>query len=127
MPKMVDYLQKAGVDLRPDEEVQRIAVSGKSIQNVITDKGEYKADEVVLAAGSWTGKLAKQLDLKIPLQAGEGISYQRGAPYRNPISGSIDGSQGSGDTHEGIYQVFGYDGVFGDQQKDQDGTGRGHC
>ncbi len=29
-------------------------------------------DEIVLAAGSWTGKLAKQLGIKIPLQAGKG-------------------------------------------------------
>ncbi|MGB5237414.1 MAG: FAD-dependent oxidoreductase [Flavobacteriaceae bacterium] len=72
MPKMVAYLKKAGVKLQANEEVQRIAVSGKSIQNVVTDLSEYKADEVVLAAGSWTGKLAKQLDLKIPLQAGKG-------------------------------------------------------
>jgi len=86
MPKMVAYLKKAGVKLMPNEEVQRIAVSGTSIQNVITDLNEYKADEVVMAAGSWTGKLAKQIDLKIPLQAGKGyrINVERNTGIHYP-------------------------------------------
>lgn len=72
MPKMVAHLKSVGVRLQTNEEVQSIAVSGKAIQNVVTDLEEYKADEVVLAAGSWTSKLAKQLDIKLPLQAGKG-------------------------------------------------------
>ncbi|MGI9546900.1 MAG: NAD(P)/FAD-dependent oxidoreductase [Flavobacteriaceae bacterium] len=86
MPKMLAYLKKAGVRLQINEEVKSIAVLGKAIQNVVTDLDEYKADEVVLAAGSWTGKLAKQLDLNIPLQAGKGyrINVERNTGIQYP-------------------------------------------
>ena len=86
MPKMVAYLKSAGVQIRTEEEVQSIAVSGKTVQNVVTDKGEYKSDELVLAAGSWTANLVKQLDLNIPLQAGKGyrINVERDTKIHYP-------------------------------------------
>ena len=86
MPRMVAFLKSAGVEIKTDEEVKSIAISGKSIQNVVTDLDEYKADEVVLAAGSWTGKLAKQLKLKVPLQAGKGyrINVERPTDINYP-------------------------------------------
>lgn len=86
MSKMLAYLRNSGVLIHTEEEVRSIEVSGKTVQNVVTDTGEYQADEVVLAAGSWTSALTKKLGLKIPLQAGKGyrINIERPTGIRYP-------------------------------------------
>jgi len=72
MPKLVAYLKQQGVIIRTNEEVLDIKSSGNNIREVVTDKGSYKPEEVVLAAGSWSGELAKKLQLKLSLQGGKG-------------------------------------------------------
>ncbi|SHJ93509.1 D-amino-acid dehydrogenase [Maribacter aquivivus] len=72
MPKLMAYLKQQGVVIRTNEEVLDIKSSGSSIKEVVTNKGSYKPEEVVLAAGSWSGELAKKLQLKLPLQGGKG-------------------------------------------------------
>ena len=49
------------------------------IDAVLTDHGEFSGDEVLFALGSWTPLLARQLDLRIPIQPGKGysITYTR--------------------------------------------------
>lgn len=74
MPKMVKYLRNAGVDLKTNEEVLEISISGSRITEIRTSKASYNADEVVLAAGSWSSKISKQMKVKLPLQAGKGYS-----------------------------------------------------
>jgi D-amino-acid dehydrogenase len=72
MPEMVAYLKLKGVQILAHEEVKDIEVDNQVISKVITDKETYTADEVVLAAGSWSPLLTKKLGLKIPIQAGKG-------------------------------------------------------
>jgi D-amino-acid dehydrogenase len=50
------------------------------IQSVKTSKDNFAADEFVLAGGSWSSSLAKQLGLNLPMQAGKGYSLT----LRNP-------------------------------------------
>lgn len=72
MPRMVKYLTAVGVSIKTNEEVIDISVSNNKINEIITSKGSYKADEVVLAAGSWSGVLSKKFGVKLPIQAGKG-------------------------------------------------------
>lgn len=72
MPKMLQYLKTVGVDIRRNEEVLDLALKGDRIDKITTSKSQYVADEVILAAGSWSGKLSKQLKIDLPLQAGKG-------------------------------------------------------
>ncbi|MGB3149853.1 MAG: FAD-dependent oxidoreductase [Maribacter sp.] len=72
MPKMVAYLKNVGVRVKTNEEVLDMNVSGGKVSEVRTDKQVYSPDEIVLAAGSWSGELSKKLNLKLPLQAGKG-------------------------------------------------------
>ncbi len=72
MPKMLRHLKEVGVSIRTDEAVLDLSVSNGAINKVKTSKGDYSADEVVLAAGSWSGKLSKQLRIDLPLQPGKG-------------------------------------------------------
>ncbi len=72
MPKMVAYLKGAGVTIKTNEAVLDMKVSGGKVSEVKSHKQVYTPDEVVLAAGSWSGELSKKLNLKLPLQAGKG-------------------------------------------------------
>lgn len=72
MPRMVKYLTAVGVSIKTNEEVIDISVSNNKINEIITSKGSYKTDEVVLAAGSWSGVLSKKFGVKLPIQAGKG-------------------------------------------------------
>ncbi|SKB28331.1 NAD(P)/FAD-dependent oxidoreductase [Maribacter arcticus] len=72
MPKMLNYLKSVGVNICINEEVIDIKTSNGVIKEVITDKNNYHPDEVILAAGSWSGELSKKLSLKLSLQGGKG-------------------------------------------------------
>jgi D-amino-acid dehydrogenase len=72
MPKMLNYLKSVGVNICINEEVNDIKTENGVIKEVITDKNNYHPDEVILAAGSWSGELSKKLNLKLSLQGGKG-------------------------------------------------------
>lgn len=84
MPKLVTYLESAGVKIKKHEEVEDIQAKHGKVEAVITDSRIYTPDEVVLAAGSWSGHLAKKLGIRIPLQAGKG--YRINIPRHTGIS-----------------------------------------
>ncbi|TMU56281.1 NAD(P)/FAD-dependent oxidoreductase [Flagellimonas algicola] len=72
MDRMLTYLQKNGVNIKKNEEVQDVALNSEKVTGVRTNLANYHADEIVFAAGSWTNKLSKKLGIKLPLQAGKG-------------------------------------------------------
>lgn len=72
MPKMLDYLKSVGVKIQTQEEVLDLVVHSGRISEINTSKDRYQADEVILAAGSWSGMLSKKLRIDLPLQAGKG-------------------------------------------------------
>jgi D-amino-acid dehydrogenase len=84
MPKLLDYLKRAGVKIQTNEEVLNLSLSNGKISEVETSKGEYTADEIVLAAGSWSGILSKKLNIKLLLQAGKG--YRINVPRQTGIT-----------------------------------------
>ena len=86
MPKMLKYLKSVGVNININEEVLDIKNSNGVIKEVITDKNNYSPDEVILAAGSWSGELSKKLNLKLSLQGGKGyrINVERNTGISMP-------------------------------------------
>ena len=61
----------------------------RRIERVIATTGEFSADEVVLCGGSWSPLLARELGLKIPMQAGKGYSLTLPKPPQLPRLCSI--------------------------------------
>ncbi|GIU98242.1 MAG: dehydrogenase [Actinomycetota bacterium] len=65
------------------------------ITHVRSDRGEIEAGTVVLAAGLWTGELARLLDVRIPLYPAEHVwvitEPTAGADERLPILRDLDG------------------------------------
>jgi len=72
MEEMKTYLKNNGVVFNTNEKVVDIEVKNQKIASVTTNKQVLKADEFVLAAGSWSSILSKKLGLKLLLQAGKG-------------------------------------------------------
>lgn len=64
-------------------EVLGLDRSARRITGARTRNGSFAADEVVLASGSWSPSLARDLGLRLPVQPGRGysITFDR-APYR---------------------------------------------
>ncbi len=77
--RLMESLQRrgaaAGVAFRWQSEVGGWRTDGSRIQAVRLASGEeLPADDFVLCAGSWTPALARELGLRLPMQAGKGYS-----------------------------------------------------
>lgn len=72
MTDMKTYLKKAGVNFFTNEKVIDVEFNNQKITAIVTDKQSFKADEFVLAAGSWAPILSKKLGIKLLVQAGKG-------------------------------------------------------
>lgn len=82
-------LLKLGVELLWETEVRGFEVEGKALRAIKTSKGPVAGQEIVLCGGVWSAELAKQLDLKIPMQAGKGYSLTLTNPKQLPNLCSI--------------------------------------
>jgi len=80
---LITLLQEKGVRLLSNEEVLRFDASNGEVRQVITAQNAYTADTVVLATGSWSRELVRQLDTRLPLMPGRGYSVTlEDSPYR---------------------------------------------
>jgi D-amino-acid dehydrogenase len=77
MHSMVSYLRKAGVKLIENTNVAEIRRNGKTCTELVTDKGNYRFDELVVAAGTWSAELLKKLGVSLALQPGKGYSFKK--------------------------------------------------
>lgn len=86
MNDMKRYLKTKNVLFYPNEKVIDLKIKTDKIDAVITENQTLNADEVVLAAGSWSALLSKKLGIKLLLQAGKGyrINTERPTGVRLP-------------------------------------------
>ncbi len=63
---LIQVLQKGGAELRELEGVEEFVIKGSQIRGVRTAKGIIEGDQVVLAAGAWSGLLAEKLKISVP-------------------------------------------------------------
>ncbi len=82
-------LTKLGVEMLWETEVRGFEVEGKALRAIKTSKGQVEGQEVVLCSGVWSAELAKELDLKLPMQAGKGYSLTLSNPKQLPDLCSI--------------------------------------
>ena len=81
--------EQAGVKFEWNTEVSRLAVRENKITAVRISRGEFSADEIILCGGSWSPVIARELGLKIPIQAGKGYSLTLEQPRELPQLCSI--------------------------------------
>jgi D-amino-acid dehydrogenase len=72
---LATVLGRMGVEIREGAEVLQLIHQGRRVTRVRTAVGDYEADTVVLAAGSWTTPLAASVGVSIPMEPGKGYSF----------------------------------------------------
>ena len=70
---LAKMVQRKGGTIRQEDVVDLDRGSG-SVRAVVTDKGRYDCDAVVIAAGAWSGKWARKLGSRVPLEAQRGYN-----------------------------------------------------
>lgn len=75
MHGLYKQLELEGVELISNAAVTGFKKDGRLISEVHVGEQVYKADSVVLAAGSWSEQLARSLHLTLPVVGGRGYSF----------------------------------------------------
>lgn len=102
-----DALVRMGGEIRPGHQVQAIR-HDDGVFTVETQRGSWRAGQVVIAAGIASGTLARQVGLDVPIKAQRGqiLVTQRAAPVLPlPCSGLRQTSEGTvmiGATQENV-------------------------
>lgn len=81
-----DHLKNMGVEFKENCHVTDFAEAGKKITKVNTSKGEFKADNFVIAAGAWSVVVLRHLGFSIPVEPGKGYSITMERPAVCPKS-----------------------------------------
>ncbi|MCO4291958.1 FAD-dependent oxidoreductase [Solitalea sp. MAHUQ-68] len=76
-------LQKRGVKIVQNTKVNGFTIKNAKVDAIITDKEHFRADEIIVAGGSWSPEIVKTLKLNIPVQAGKGYSITLDQPVIN--------------------------------------------
>lgn len=117
MDEMKAYLKSVGVLFYTDEKVIDLEVKESKIHSVKTEKQVIKADEYVMAAGSWTGLLTKKLGLKLLLQAGKGYRINTYRPTGISVPAILAEAKGAVSPMNGFTRFSGTMEIAGINQK----------
>lgn len=70
--QLAHHAKAAGATILENTELIRFELAGNRITGLHTTRGTLHADQYVLATGSWSPPLARQLNLRVPIEAGKG-------------------------------------------------------
>jgi D-amino-acid dehydrogenase len=74
MQTLYENLKAESVEFQTNTTVEGFEKDGDKINKVITDKGSFDCEELVIAGGSWLPVITKSLGIHMLLQAGKGYS-----------------------------------------------------
>lgn len=89
VPELTRQLEASGVELRWSTETRGWRTTGDRVTALLAADGEIAGDEFVLAAGSWSGEIARTLGMRLPMQAGKGYNLTLQQPRVLPRMSSI--------------------------------------
>jgi len=69
------YLESQGVQFQLNTTVTGFEKSNNTISAVITNKGKFDCEQLIVATGSWLPVVAKMMGIKLLLQPGKGYSH----------------------------------------------------
>jgi D-amino-acid dehydrogenase len=72
--QLARHLESKGVELLTATEVLGFDTAGRTVTTVKTTRGDIEAEKIVLAGGSWSGDLARELDIKLWIEPAKGYS-----------------------------------------------------
>ena len=73
-----------GVEILTGTEVLEFETQNGAVNKIKTTRGDFHAEQVILAAGSWSPAIAQMLKLRIPIQAAKGYSLTYEKPENSP-------------------------------------------
>ena len=83
MLALKNYLVGKGVEFQLNTMVTSFEKKENAITAVLTDKGKFNCDEIIIAAGSWLPGVARKLGVNLLLQPGKGYSYTYDSVEKN--------------------------------------------
>lgn len=75
MKTLNHFLRERGVQFFLNTEVVNFKISGNKVAEVLTTKGAFVGDEVIITGGASLAALSSKLNLKLPLMPGKGYSF----------------------------------------------------
>lgn len=82
MAGLTARVREMGVNIQTGTDVTGLAQRDRIVTGVMTADGAVDADRVVIAAGAWSGQLARRFELDLPVEAGKGYSITVEQPER---------------------------------------------
>ena len=89
MSALIKRLRERGVDLHWNTAATGWHAGAGRIDAVMTAKGALDADEFVICGGAWSAGIARQLKLRLPMQAGKGYSLTLPRARKQPAHAMI--------------------------------------
>lgn len=78
------WLAGRGIGIQTGVEVVGFETGGGRVRRVQTTHGDLEADQIILAAGSWSPGLARALKLRLPIQPAKGYTLTVRRPAISP-------------------------------------------
>ncbi len=78
------WLAGRGIGIQTGVEVVGFETGGGRVRRVQTTHGDLEADQIILAAGSWSPGLARALRLRLPIQPAKGYTLTVRRPAISP-------------------------------------------
>jgi len=77
--QLAQRLENKGVHLLTAVEVLGFETSGRKVTTVKTTRGDISAEEVILAGGSWSAEMARELKIEVLMEPAKGysVTYKR--------------------------------------------------
>jgi D-amino-acid dehydrogenase len=77
--QLARHLENKGIHLLTSVEVLGFETSGRKVTAVKTTRGDISVEEVILAGGSWSAEMARELKIKVLIEPAKGysITYKR--------------------------------------------------
>jgi D-amino-acid dehydrogenase len=89
MAALKRLVMQSGIKIEWGTEATGWRPNGPQISAVHTSNGDHTADEYVICSGSWSPRVGRGLDLRIPIEAGKGYSLTLSNPPRLPRIAAI--------------------------------------
>jgi len=71
---LADLASRNGVQIQANTEVLSLGTANDRVTSVVTTRGDFEAEQVVLAGGSWSSGIARDLNINLPIQPAKGYS-----------------------------------------------------
>jgi D-amino-acid dehydrogenase len=77
--QLARHLENRGIHLLTSVEVLGFETSGRKVTTVKTTRGDISVEEVILAGGSWSAEMARELKIKVLMEPAKGysVTYKR--------------------------------------------------